>query len=314
MQKHKIILDTDIGYDPDDVLALLFAINSPEIEILGITTSFEFTGFKQQITKKILALVGRTDIPVRAGMDFVNLKYFPSSYQTEESKKHGSKHAKRNGKGIFPPTINRYCKPENEFAPIFIKNMAEKYPGKISLICIGPLTNVGYLTRRYPEAASKLKAIYLMGGVVNNKVLPGKREFNIRADVVAAQSVYGYAAIDKVPIFMIGTEVTRDVFVPDKDVIPMVERKKSSLSRIFKTHIKAYNKLYKRDHTILHDPLAIGMLIKPSLYEFRKIKVDIDDAGIMNTTRSNSSRISGVLKVKGNEFIDLFKERISDII
>src|SRR3989344_6019050 len=200
----KIIIDTDIGYDADDVFALVLALKSKEIKILGITTVFEFTGFKQKVAEKILELA-KMKIPVRAGIDFLNKKYFPANYTTDESERHGEKNAKQNGRGILPNSLSRYCKPRGEFAPLFLKQLIDRNPNDICLLCIGPLSNIAYLINHFPETARKIKKIVLMGGMCDLQQEVQKKEYNIRADPMAAQRVFKFG----IPIIMVGLNVTK---------------------------------------------------------------------------------------------------------
>src|SRR5579864_235953 len=118
----KIIIDTDIGDDIDDAFAVALALRSPELQILGITTTFGDTEMRAKLLDRLLGEVGRTDIPVAAGPPtppktaFTQLRYAQGGH---------------------------FAKPSHPDAVTFLLEQIRQHPGEITLVCIGPLVNVG---------------------------------------------------------------------------------------------------------------------------------------------------------------------------
>lgn len=181
----KIILDTDIGDDIDDAYALTLLATRPGVKLLGVTTAFGQTHERAQLAAKLLHVIGRDDVPVCAG-------------RTGEAKI-GTQYGW--ARGFTSKSIRQ------EDAVTFLKRQIDRNPGEITLIAIGALSNVGDLFARYPETASKIKGLFIMGGAVhvgyNNKP-PAEPEWNIRCDPPAAKVVF----TSGVPLTMAGLEST----------------------------------------------------------------------------------------------------------
>src|SRR5260221_6312010 len=120
--REKIIIDTDIGDDVDDAFALALAVQSPELEILGVTTTFGDTETRAKITDRFLGEVGRAEIPVLAAKPTATNNPMSQRRYVEDSRFTRSSHAD---------------------AVDFLLDQIRKHPGEITLIAIGPLMNVG---------------------------------------------------------------------------------------------------------------------------------------------------------------------------
>src|SRR5438309_11804440 len=169
----KVIIDTDIGDDIDDAFALALALRSPELQILGITTTFGDTETRAKLVDRFLAEVGRPEIPVAAGTPTVS-------------------------KGTF--TQRRYAegghdaKPSHPDAVSFILEQIRRYPGQVTLIAIGPLMNVGAAIDKDPATFRKLKRVVIMGGSIKRGYgdlgytppRPPQPEWNILNDIPSA--------------------------------------------------------------------------------------------------------------------------------
>ena len=183
--QEKVILDTDIADDIDDAYALALLASAPTVKLLGVTTAFGETGKRAQVAAKLLAALGRGDVPVYAG-------------------RKGARAIGRQGdwaRSFKSPAL----RPED--AVLFLKTQIDSAPGQITLVGIGPLTNLGDLLTRYPEVKPKIRGIVLMGGSVYtgyNGSAPAVPEWNIYNDPVAARVVF----TSGVPLVMAGLEVT----------------------------------------------------------------------------------------------------------
>src|SRR5271169_4810756 len=174
-----VIIDTDIGDDVDDAFAVGLALQSPELKILGITTAWGNTPLRAKLVARLLQETGHTDIPIAVGSE----KY-PAKGKLTFSQ---AKYAERGPKGTFPAAVD------------FLLGQLRQHPGEITLIAIGPETNLGEAIDRDPETFHKLKRVVLMGGSVyrgydgfaypTSKPQP-QPEWNILCDIPAAQKVF----------------------------------------------------------------------------------------------------------------------------
>jgi purine nucleosidase/pyrimidine-specific ribonucleoside hydrolase len=192
----KLIIDTDPGDDVDDVLALAFALLTPGLDIQAITTITTGADKRAQIVRKLLSIVGRSDIPVAPGIEL------PLRGLTDEELGRMTDNA-----GYV---LNHYSavKQEDVFmdtesmnAVELIIRTVEQNPGEITIASIGPLTNIALALRYKPTISAKIRSIAIMGGEVN---LP-RREHNIAWDPEAAEVVF----TSGIPLFMGTWNVTR---------------------------------------------------------------------------------------------------------
>jgi purine nucleosidase len=181
----KVILDTDIGDDIDDAYALAALACAPNCRLLGVTTTFGQTKERAQIAAKLLSVMGRRDVPVYAGR--------PSApkigRQYEWAKGYSGRNIKRSA------------------AVEFLKLEIDRYPGEVTLVAIGALTNLGDLFAKHPDIVSKVGRIVIMGGSVYSGYGANTQpqvEWNIKCDPKAASIVFNSGAV----ITMAGLEAT----------------------------------------------------------------------------------------------------------
>ena len=140
----KIILDTDIGDDIDDAYALALLASHPGVQLLGITTAFGQTRERAELAAKLLQVIGRKDVPVHAG------RRGEAAIRDQYAW----------ARGFRSSAIKK------EDAVTFLKQQFDRAPGEITLIAIGPLTNIGDLLSRHPEVKSKIRRLVIMGGAI----------------------------------------------------------------------------------------------------------------------------------------------------
>ena len=189
--KIPVILDTDIGTDIDDAFALALIIDSPEFELLGVTTVSGDTAARARIAAKMLWEAGGKwrQVPVVAGV--------PGPKQDINQ----------------APWANGFAGPQilHESAVDFLRSKFHRYPGQITLIAIGELTNVAAVIKADPLAAKKIKRIALMGGSIARGYAPGSKpdaEWNIISNPAAAQVVFSSG----IPIIMAPTIGAQETF------------------------------------------------------------------------------------------------------
>src|SRR5258706_3843435 len=173
----KIIIDTDIGDDIDDAFAVALALRSPELQVVGITTSFGDTEARANIAARLVGEAGRQDIPVAAGV------------ATKTNNPMSQRHYGEGG---------RFARASHSAAVDFILDQIQRNPGEITLVAIGPLVNVGALIDRDAVTFRKLKRVVIMGGSVDRGYgdpyappTPPQPEWNILNDIPAAQKLFG---------------------------------------------------------------------------------------------------------------------------
>src|SRR5450631_4404063 len=190
--KMKVIFDTDIGDDIDDVFALALLVTQPNVELLGVTTAWGDTALRARLTSRFLAAIGRTDVPVYAGP------------QTTEHT-------------VFTQATYAMAFPEKQWpdATTFTLDAIQRNPGEITLIAVAPFSNIGALIDRDPATFRKLKRIVLMGGSVRrgygdlgypwSTTVKAGPEYNVFSDVASSKKLFAAG----VPISMMPLDSTQ---------------------------------------------------------------------------------------------------------
>lgn len=248
--KTKILIDTDIGGDVDDALALALALNSPELEIIGITNVYLANEWRANVTRNILRVYNREDIPVSTGAEKPLIGWWDESRIPNSSRDFGQ---------IGGKPLPCACD--------FIIQTAEQ-EDNLTIAAIGPLTNVGLAIAKAPHILSKIN-IVMMGGQIN-KAHP---EWNIVCDPEAARIVFESG----VPIRMAGLDVTnRCQFTREEvDEIKSTGNPRTDmLGEMMELFIKNFGYL-----PILHDPLALAALLWEDLLTFEDKHILVETGG-----------------------------------
>lgn len=267
--RRNIIIDCDPGID-DAVAILLAMANEDKLNILGITT---VTGNQsiEKVTNNALKLVSylNRDIKVAKGADTPLIR---------EKRVAGSVHG-TTGMGNYelPEAKNKL---ESENAVEFLKNTILGSSEKITLVPIGPLTNIALLLKVYPEVKENIDEIVLMGGAINGGNVTPTAEFNIWADPEAAKIVFS----SNIKIVMNGLDVTHSTGLYRDDVNELLK----SNGKISNMCGEILNFYFNGDHvkegtfTPIHDASAIMYLLHPELFTYRHMPVDVDCSEILN--------------------------------
>ncbi|KXH78780.1 nucleoside hydrolase [Sporosarcina sp. HYO08] len=263
----KVIIDVDTGVD--DALAILYAVNSKQLDILGITAVSGNVPLEQVNinTNKVLKLLAVEDqIKVYKGADRPLLK---EPYH--EFRVHGN-----DGIGGALDHIDIDI-PENEvFAPDFIIEQAKKYKGELTLIAVGPLTNVALAVRKEPRLAEWLKEVIVMGGLVQSagrgNTIPTS-EFNIFADAEAAKIVF-HSGMN---ITLVSLDVTRQVLLTEEHIEELQGSKYYDFVKNSTVDYRNFSiNLYGINGCALHDPLSVGVALDPDIVQREKYYVDVE--------------------------------------
>lgn len=280
----KILFDTDLGGDVDDAIALALALNSPEIDIVGITTVYSAAEWRAGIIRKMLEAYKRTDIEISLGAEkpligwWREEKITPRRYWPE---------------GTIKTTACDY-----------IIEQSEKHQN-LCILAIGPLTNVALALAKAPWIADRSR-IVLMGGYVTN----AQPEWNILCDPEAARIVFESG----IPITMIGLDVTNRCRF-NTGHIARIKAANNERTDLLHEMIQRFIRDFKY-LPILHDPLALASILWPDILTFEEKNILIETKGeqTRGTTVDNSNNgepnAMVAVDVKPEEFIELLLERI----
>ena len=269
-----VILDCDPGHD--DALAITLALARPELDVLGITTIGGNSTLANTTRNalRVLALLGRTDVPVAAGPDQPLVRPLETAPQV-----HGV--SGLDGADLPEPA----SEPRPEGALEFLRATLAAAPAPVTLIPVGPLTNIGLLLRTCPASAEKIAGISLMGGAMGAGNWTPAAEFNIWVDPEAARIVFRSG----LPITMHGLDVTHKALMglPEADRLDAVGTRVghvfADLLRFFtRFHVEKYG----TDQTPIHDAVAVAHVALPGLVTTRRYHVDVETTGDLTRGRT----------------------------
>lgn len=279
-----VIFDTDIGGDIDDAFALALALASPEIDLRAVTTVSADAYTRALLACRLLHAAGRDDVPVAAGR--------PQRPQPDTKGQFQYGLA-----GGFP---NR---PVAELAPEFLYRRLKTEPGKLTLVAIGDLTNVGRLLTDHPEAKPWIKRIVLMGGAVRvgyNGKPPVVWEWNIHSDIPAAQVVFSSG----VPLLVAPLDATTMVKLEE----PMRARIFASAARLGRD-LEALYRLWGKPTPTLFDPVALALVFNESFCGIENLRLEVDAGGITREMKgSPNARVA--LSIRRDDFLKWYVDRI----
>jgi len=253
IRKKKVILDVDTGID--DAIAIMLALASPELEVLGITTVSGNIDLESATknTLRVLKLIGREDIPVYKGA--VKPLWRSIRYAKEV---HGDCGLAGQLSDLEPGEAQSLS------AGDFIKAQIERYPGEITLIMTGPETNLGVLLMQERNLALYLKEIIVMGGAADSRGNESPvAEFNIAIDPEAADLVFHSGA----PLTMVGLDVTRKALLRKSDIdsLKASEAVKRFVDQVTMEYRQRFAAIKGFEACLMHDPLAVAVAVDPSL-------------------------------------------------
>lgn len=264
---HRVIIDTDPGVD--DALALLLAMSSPELKIEGLTPVAGNVPLSLTLPNalRMVEIAGRTDIPVAAGAKAPLMRRLVTAEYA-----HGE-----NGLGgaVFPEPKT---KPVAAPAAVFIRDIVRKYPGEVTLIAVGPLTNVATALNLDPELAGMIKGLTIMGGSLSGGNITPAAEFNIYVDPEAARIVFQSG----IPVNMVGLDVTRKTSLTDEHVRTLEAANNPISQGAAKIARSAINHNREQGFLVgpnMHDSLALASFLDPSLVTWKDYYVDVETTG-----------------------------------
>jgi inosine-uridine nucleoside N-ribohydrolase len=276
----RILIDTDIGGDVDDALAVALAIHSPELDIAGISLVYESNEWRKGVLDNMLKIYKRTDIPVAIGAEKPLIGLW-------------------NGKK--PPNLA-----ENRAAE-FIIRLCDEDSGLV-IAAIGPLTNIAAALCAAPRIAQGRK-ICLMGGAFNT-VRP---EWNIFCDPEAADIVFNSGS----DIYMVGLDITEKCRFTQEEVDAFAEKggEGQLLHRMILKCISDFESAWSNKYLpILHDPLAVSSLLWNDHLTFKRENVIIELQGRHTRGATFKHQDGAAINVAVDVDSRLFKERLIERI
>ena len=262
----RVIIDTDPGVD--DAMAILLAVNSPELKVEALTVVPGNVDSRQGLENalKIVSLANRCDIPVARGAHHpLNQKLITAQYW----------HGKNGLADVELPPSN--CTADLRFGPDLIIETVHKYPHEVTLIPVGPLTNIALAVSKDPSIVGLVKDIVIMGGSISGGNVNGAAEANIYNDPEAASIVFNAGWM----VTMIGSDVgERTIFTrthlaalqsqhgPESDFV-------AKLADFYLTRSEKSG----YQGAAMYDPLAVGTVIDPPLVTLKDMHVDVETKG-----------------------------------
>jgi inosine-uridine nucleoside N-ribohydrolase len=287
--KVPILLDTDIGTDVDDAFALALALASPEIDLKGVTTVGSNAQDRAWMVCRFLTAVGRRHVPVAWGRD-------PQPKLPLE----GQIQYRRHPAVIF----NRTARPVKEPAVDFLYAKLKAQPGKLTIVAIGPLTNIARLLTTRPDSKPWIKRIVLMGGSVragNNGKPPPEPEWNIKSDIAAARTVF----TSGVPLVVAPLDATATV----KLEAPLRRRLFSACTPLT-YQVQTLFQLWDRPTPVLYDPVAVALVFNETFCTIEDLHLQVDDRGVTRIGKGKpNARVATA--IKAGPFLKWCVERMS---
>jgi inosine-uridine nucleoside N-ribohydrolase len=305
-----VVIDCDPGHD--DAIAILLALASPELEVLGITTVAGNSTLANTTANalRVLELAGRTEIRVAAGADRPLFR----TLVTAESV-HGRSGLE--GPRLADPTTE----PVPEPAVDFLARLLLEAERPVTLVPVGPLTNIALLLATHPGVIDRIEGIVSMGGAMNLGNVTPAAEFNIYVDPEAAARVYGSG----LPITMVGLDVTHRALLTREHADQL--RGRGRCGRFVAELLDFFISNYPRNRPQLggapiHDALAVAHLIRPELIRTEPVAVAVDTQSELNRGRTVVDRwgVTGQapnaavgVEVDSEGFSQLLVDRISHL-
>lgn len=320
----RIILDTDIGTDVDDAMALALTVASSEVQIEGITTVHADAVLRARIAQRLLELAGCEHIPVVAGASLPLQMPLPENFHwTPRLRGH-------EGVGVLEPaelTPSPDVTSTVDDAAHFIIEKAQAYPGELSLITIGSLTNIGRALQIEPRLADWVRDITIMGGVLDTQrfTWPPMFEVNLNCDPLASHLVFAA----EWPITLVPMEVTTQVYLTEEHratirswnkpltnvLVQLMENMQESFAD-FANEVGVSDDFFQ-GRTYMHDPLAVYACMACQHITVRRQPVHLEIIDNVLRTMSDPSRPANIqlcIDVDAEAFVDMWIDQMKKLV
>jgi inosine-uridine nucleoside N-ribohydrolase len=303
-----VLIDCDPGHD--DAMALLLALASPELELLGVSTVHGNQTLERTTANalRVLEFAGR-DIAVAAGADRPLIREPEVAADV-----HGE--TGLDGPDLPPPA----GAPVAEHATEFLASRLRENERPVTLIPTGPLTNVALLLATHPDAAERIERIVLMGGAIAEGNVTPAAEFNIWVDPEAAARVFA-SGLD---VTMVGLDVTHRALMTDAHAGRLREagRVGTMVAELWAFYHRFHRRIYNFPGAPVHDAMAVAQVIRDDLVRTEHRNVEIECASDLcrgrtvvdlwqRTSREPNAHVA--VDVAADAFLDLLVERIGSL-
>ncbi len=264
MATHQVVLDTDIGSDVDDALALAMLLGSPDVDLLGVTTVYGDVETRARIARRLARLAGHDALPVAAGA---------------ETPLSGEDPWWAGFEGRLYADLGAEAYMEDVPAADFLTETVAARPGEVSVVAIGPLTNIAEAIQAEPEFAQSVRHLYVMGGRFDST----EPEHNFKSDAEAAARVFE----SDIPVTVVGLEITTKARIEPDDLARIATA--GALGRQLEAEVRQWWQFVGQQWNNPHDPLAVLAMVRPDLLGTRPAAVRIEREGDL----AGSSRADG---------------------
>lgn len=297
----KIIIDTDIGDDIDDAFALALALKSPEFDILGVSAAFGDTVTRARLLDRFLGEAGRGDIPVAQGHPTTANPLGFSQRRWAEG--------------------GHFARPSHPDSVTFILDQIRKHPGEITLVAIGPLSNVGAMIDKDPATFRKLKKVVIMGGAINTLTdpfniappMPPHPEWNIKNDIASAQKLFTAG----VPLYVLPLDSTANLKMHDVARDALFQQGSVLTDNLMLLYEQwsfrrppgsfSYTRMAI---PILFDVMTLATLLDPALCPMTAMRIQVTDDG-MTRQVPGAPNAQVCLKSDADAFLRFYVKRLA---
>lgn len=284
---HTIILDTDVGSDVDDALALAMLLGCDSINLIAITTVYGDTKLRAQMAQHLCHIAGRT-IPTFTGIQ--------APLSGREVWTSGSE-----GKNFLH--LNDY-EPETKPATDFLIETVNSAPGQIEILAIGPLSNIATAIQQSLGFMRNLKHLWIMGGDFTES----KVEHNFKCDVTAAKVVME----SSIPITILDLPSSQKTIIESAEIEKI--KRSGKLGTILYSEIMNWIQPRQQDWTTPHDPIASLAIVSPELFEFsEKGSVTIAEDGLSSWKFSPSGNVQKITPIIPAQAVDAMISLIAKV-
>jgi purine nucleosidase len=286
--QQKIIIDTDIGDDIDDVFAVDLALSSPELKILGVMSAWGDTELRSRMLDRLLCETGRSDIAVATGIKTAS----KTTFSQEVWAKAGEAHT--HGDAVD-----------------FLLDEIRKNPGEITLLALAPLTNIGAAIDRDPETFKKLKRVVMMGGSIRrgygdfgvDAARGPEAEYNIAMDPAAAQKLVRSG----VPIYMMPLDSTQLKF--DEVKRAMLTTVSTPLTDTLQVLTAEAQRVARQTTPTMFDAVAAAYAVKPELCPMTAMHIEVNGAGFTRES-PGAANVNVCLNSDSDQFFQFLMPRL----